>query len=292
MELRALKSFYRIAQLGSFSKAAIEMGYTQAALTIQIKQLETELQTRLFDRFHKTITLTEDGQLFLQYTMDILRSCEEAGMAMRSDTRPTGILRVGMIESLCSSIFPPIWKDFHEQYPLVNVSIETASPEHLLDQLNHNTLDIVYFVDKIIHHPNWVKVIEEPEDIVFVTYPNHPIASQQDITLDTILTYDLILTEKKASYRYELEQHLASTGKEVRPYIEIANTGFITRLLLSQEGISFLPRFCVQRYIDNGLLVIIHPSDFQIQVWRQVVYHKSKWITPQMRAFIDMIQTK
>ena len=103
MELRTLRTFQRVAQLKSFSKAAAALGYTQAAVTIQIQQLEKELHTRLFDRFGKTISLTQQGTIFYDYACRILDESEKAKLALQEAQELEGHLRIGMTESLCAA---------------------------------------------------------------------------------------------------------------------------------------------------------------------------------------------
>ena len=223
MELRTLRTFQRVAQLKSFSKAAAALGYTQAAVTIQIQQLEKELHTRLFDRFGKTISLTQQGTIFYDYACRILDESEKAKLALQEAQELEGHLRIGMTESLCASSFPKLLHAFHTTYPHISISVETSSPEILLDMMNHN----------------------------------------------------------------ELDQYALSIKQQVHPYLEIGNTEFIIRELLSECEISFLPAFCVQPYVDQGRLSILRPRDFQLRVYRQIVYHKSKWLTPHMNAFLS-----
>lgn len=290
MELRTLKTFQRVAQLKSFSKAAIALGYTQAAVTIQIQQLEKELQIRLFDRFGKSISLTQQGELFYTHVCRILDESEQAISALQKTNEVKGQLRIGMTESLCASLFPNVLHAFHNAYPQVSISIETSSPDLLLEQMNHNELDIVYFIDRRQFHPDWIRVVDEPEDIVFVCHPKHPLLQKKELRLVDILQEELMLTEYAASYRYELEQHALSRNLQVHPYLEIGNTQFIIQELLREQGISFLPAFCVQSYVDQGFLQVLHPMDFSLRVFRQIVYHKSKWLTPQMHAFLSFVQ--
>lgn len=148
MEFKHLKTFVTAAQLESFSKAAQALGYTQAAITIQIQQLEEELQTHLFERFPRHVSLTAQGELFLLHANEILQAKDAACNAMKTQTQLTGTLRIGMIESICSSIFPVICKLFHERYPGVSLRIETASIDQLLDYMNHNQVDLVYLMDQ------------------------------------------------------------------------------------------------------------------------------------------------
>ena len=95
-------------------------------------------------------------------------------------------------------------------------------------------------------------------------------------------------TEKDASYRFLLEQYLASENLEIRPFLEIGNTEFIVRLLKEGQGISFLPEFTVRPDIDRGLLARVHVPAFHMNIWKQIVYHKDKWVSREMEAFLGL----
>lgn len=290
MELRTLKTFQRVAELESFSKAALDLGYSQAAVTIQIQQLEKELQTRLFDRFGKMISLTQQGSIFYTHVCRILQESEEAKLALRKQEVLQGHLRIGMTESLCASLFPELLHTYHQLHPHVSFRVETSSPELLLDMMNHNELDVVYFIDKRRYHPDWIKVLEKPEDIVFVASCEHPLCKKPSLTLDDILQEELILTERAASYRYELDQLALAQKKKIHPYLEIGNTEFLIHELLSHCQVSFLPYFCVKDLVKEKRLCILKPQDFHLCVCRQIVYHKNKWMTPPLQEFITLAQ--
>ena len=162
MEFREIVTFLQAAKLQSFSKAARQLGYSQAAVTIQIKQLEQELGVHLFDRIGKQTTLTHQGQVFYEYASAIMRDLAQAKDAMANPTELTGQLCLGTIESICSSIFPDLLTEYHRLHPKVNVNIITDSPDRLLEQMNANVIDIVYFLDKRIYDPKWEKVMEQP----------------------------------------------------------------------------------------------------------------------------------
>lgn len=290
MEFKQLKTFVYAAQLGSFSKAAQELGYTQAAITIQIKQLEDELQTHLFERFPRHVSLTAQGELFLVYANEILQASEAACSAIRTNTQVEGTLRIGMIESICSSLFPAICQSFHERYPAIHLRIETASIDQLLDYMNHNQVDLVYLMDKKLQDPAWIKVLEYPQDILFVARYDHPLCKQKHLLLKDILTENLMLTEQDASYRAALQQQAWAMGLTIKPFLEIGNTAFLVTMLKQGLGISFLPRFSIEEELASGILQILTPEDFYLQVWQQVFYHRSKWLTSQMKAMIQILQ--
>lgn len=289
MEFREISTFLQVAQYQSFSKAARHLGYSQAAVTIQIKQLEQELGVHLFDRIGKQISLTHQGQVFYQYAVSIRNDLEQAKNAVADPSTLSGKLCLGTIESICASIFPDLLAKYHRLHPEVTISIVTDSPGVLLDRMNENTIDIVYLLDRRIYDNRWCKTLEKPEENIFVASPDHELALvKRELELDEVLRFPFFLTEKDASYRHMLEQYLASINRSVKPFLEIGSTEFIIHMLLKNTGISFLPKFTVQRELQQKQLTALNVRGFQMQTWRQIFYHKNKWVTREMQEFLRL----
>ena len=181
MEFRQLNTFIQVAQFQSFSKAAEHLGYSQSAVTVQIRMLEKELNTRLFDRMGKKILLTSQGQEFLECANTILYDVEKAKCSMESETAELkNPLRIGTIESLCFSKLPSIIHYFREHYPKVEFRIVTASPEELISQMEQNELDLIYILDTPRWTKDWIKVMEIPEDMIFVCSSHAAFASDKE----------------------------------------------------------------------------------------------------------------
>ena len=107
--------------------------------------------------------------------------------------------------------------------------------------------------------------------------------------LEEVIGEPFLLTEKDVSYRLMLDQFLAAQGKEIVPFLEIGNTDSIIRQLVNnKEGVTFLPEFTVRSEIEKGKLRRVSVKDFHMQVWRQILYHKDKWMTREMEEFIQM----
>lgn len=289
MEFREIRTFLHVAQHQSFSKAAKQLDYSQATVTIQIKQLENELGVHLFDRIGKKISLTHQGQIFYQHAISIQKNLEQARNAVSDSSTLNGKLCLGTIESICASIFPDLLAEYHRLYPNVTISILTDSPDVLLNRMNENTIDIVYLLDRQIYDSRWCKTLEKPERNIFVASPHHKLSAITDeLDLDDVLCFPFLLTEKNASYRYILEQYLTSTNRIIKPFLEIGNTEFIIQMLLKNIGISFLPEFTIRRELEHGLLKELRVHDFNIQTWRQIFYHKDKWVTREMQEFLAL----
>lgn len=288
MELRNIKTFLCVAEQCSFSKAAVMLGYSQSTVTTQIQQLEQEFGTLLFERIHKTVRLTAAGTEFVGFAQKMLLTADEAKNAMKRLPEENGELRIAMAESLCSTFFPDILERYHKEYPNVDLSITTGGTDDIFYMLRHNEADMVYTLDRRIYSTDLVTALEKEENVYFVASPSYSAAGKA-VTLEELTKYDFILTEKNMSYRKHLDELMASKSLQIRPFLELGSVEMIRTLVERGIGISFLPCYAVKDSIKNGTLVKIEVSENQIEVWRQLIYHKNKWVSPAMRAMIKLI---
>lgn len=287
MEIRNLITFVRITEVKNFSKAAKQLGYSQSAVTMQIKQLEEELHVQLFERIGRHIKLTQEGRLLLPYAIDILESVRKAQNISNASNRISGKLRIGTCESYVISVLPPVFMEMSKISPDLEISTHTALVPDLCNMLRQNDVDILFFLDEKIYFPEWIKVSERPEKILFVASPESELAGLKNIPIEKLLSQQLYLTEQGISYRYAMEQMLASRGYELHPFLEVGNTDVITRFLLENNGISLLPEYVVREYIKDGKLVVLDTECPDIIMWSQLVYHRNKSLTPQMNLFLE-----
>lgn len=290
MELRNIRTFQRVAELSSFTRAAEDMGYSQSAVTMQIKQLEEELGCMLFERIGKRPTLTQEGKIFIEYTAQILDNVSSAEAAIKEERDISGTLRIGSGGSLISNILPEVMKKFREQYPKVMLNISTAKGTSLFDPLNKNDVDLLLFVDKPRYADEWVNAVSVPTKILFVTSQDHALAKKRKVSLADVLESDFAVTEHGISYSLLLEEAAAANGIPFRPAVEADDTGLLKTLAKSASVIAFLPEYSVRKELEAKELKIIAPSDFDMTLYCQILYHKSKVVTPQMHIFIDLLK--
>ena len=209
MEIRNLTAFVRVAELQSFSRAAEQLGYSQSAVTVQIRQLEQELGTLLFERIGRHVRLTEEGEAFLERAVAVLRAVQEAENAGKGRRKGGGKLRIGTAESLLISVLPPVFVEFGRRCPGALLSTRTAPVEKLFEMVRQNEIDLLYFLDRKTDFPEWIKVSEHRERAIFVASASHPLAGEKHISVERLQKEPLVLTERGISYRYALEQALA-----------------------------------------------------------------------------------
>ena len=291
MELRQLQTFMAITRTGSFSKAAQSLGYSQSAVTVQIRLLEQELDARLFDRMGKSVALTSQGREFQRYAADIIQEMNRAKNFNRKRDELSGPLSIGTLESLCFSKLPPILNHFRQEHPRVSIRIITGSPKELIGQMEANRLDLIYILDRLRYNENWNKVMEVEEPIVFVSSASSPLAGRKGMEAEELLEHPFFLTEKDENYRRELDSFLETKGRMLTPALEISNTEFIIRMVRENRGISYLPLFAVREWVEQGELAILDVPELKRTLYRQIFYHRNKWLSPEMEEFIKAAES-
>jgi len=286
MEIRQLITFITAAQMSSFSKAAEALGYTQSAVTIQIKNLEEELDTKLFDRMGKQVSLTARGRRFLAHAHNIANEISQAKTALAGEGELKGSITIGTNESLCFTKLPAILTYFRQHHPKMNICIVFDSPEQLLEMMEHNQVDLVYFLDEPWYNNSWQKEMEEKEPVVFVCASRCRFAGKTGLKIEDFLDQPFFLTEKNANYRRALDRYLASKNIELTPFVEISDTEFILKMVELNNGMSFLPKFAVEKSVAEGRLAILDVPETDIHMYRQIFYHKDKWKTREMEELI------
>ena len=181
MEIRQLETFVHVAQLQSFSRAAEVLGYSQSAITVQIRLLENELETRLFDRTGKRVVLTSSGKEFLDHANRILYDINRARKSMNDDTELKNPLHIGTIESLCTAKLPSVLTKYRRLHPKVSLQVTIDTPEQLIRMMEHNGLDLIYILDTPRWDQNWIKVMEKAEPVVFVASADSEISMYRQI---------------------------------------------------------------------------------------------------------------
>ena len=288
MELRQLTTFVRVAQFQSFSKAAASLGYSQSAVTVQIRLLEEELQVRLFDRMGKRVSLTGKGRVFLDSALNIMQDINKARLSLSgTDEVLRGQLHIGTLESLCYAKLPGIMRKFRIEHPQVCVQITTGTPEELIAQMERGELDIIYILEEPLYNNSWCKVLEQQEKMVLVASASLGKAlSGSTHKLVDLLDKPFYLTERDANYRRLLDRRLAAVDRAITPVLESSYASFLVRVLEQTEGLSYLPWFLVEEPVRLGKLTVVEVSDLNAVMYGQIFYHRDKWITREMEEFV------
>jgi len=286
MDLRCLQTFIEVAELNSFTRAGERLGYSQPTVSFHIRQLEQELGVPLFDRIGHTVTLTDAGREALGYAQQICNLSREMSGGSLQNRPVSGVIRLGMADSLCYPLIARDFRQFRQEYPNISLHVYDAGTGELFRMLDHNEVDLICTMDSRVYDTSYVTAEEEAIGAHFVASGENPLAGQRRVSMEQLLKYPFLLTEKGMSYRRLMDEQLAARSLEVRPVLETARADLICDLVSQNMGISFLPDYVTEAAVRDGGLVRLDVEGFHVTVWKQLLYRRDKWISPQMKALI------
>ena len=287
MELRNLITFIHVAELGSFTKAADHLGYSQSTISFQIKQLEDELGCLLFERINHTIALTERGRELVSYAHRIRALTDEFKDSLERENDCSGYIHIVAPDSVCEDMIHKSYIDFHTKYPSISMKFTTADTGEMFEMLDHNEADAIITLDSHIYQRDYVIAAEKTLPMHFVTSPRSRLALRKRLSIKDIMGERFVLTEHGQGYRRVLDKELAKRSLEIIPTLEIGRTDLIMAVIKDSDMISFLPDFVTDEMVQSGELCHLEISDFSISVSKQLIYHKNKWMSKCLKAFIN-----
>lgn len=300
MDIKNLETFIQVAELSSFTKAAEKSGYSQSTVSFQIRQLEKSLGLPLFERINHTVTLTAKGREVLAYAHQIRRLTQELEKQLHKEQEQiSGHVRIAMADSLCSWLLRGDFQSFRRRYPGITVKIISGSTEEMFRLLNQNEVDLVYTLDNHIYDRTYRIASEEKVTVHFVAgsgyFGERKERKPTDIemfSLERLVKLPFLLTEKGMSYRRLMDEKLAAQSLEIRPVLETGNADRICQLVAQGMGISFLPDYVTKEAVEAGLIRHLCVEGFEMEIWRQLLYHHDKWVSPPMQAVMEYLAEK
>lgn len=289
MELRQLKIFVTVAEETSFTRAAQILGYAQSNVTTQVRLLEEEFATRLFERLGKKIALTPNGEKLLSLAEKLLNDAAEVQEAMACSTEPNGILNIGISESLCIFKLPALLKEYIRLYPKVKLVIRQGTPLDFARWLRENTIDVAFSLDQVIKDDDLITKILCEEPMIIVGSNEHPLKAKGHIDLEDIGRESFIYTERNCSYRSVIESYLADSKIKPGSSYEFDSIEAIKQFVLSGLGIALLPYAAVEKELAAGNMVDLRLIEPKIEMYTQIIYHKNKWLSPALLSLLDLV---
>ena len=284
VEIRNLKTFSKIAELGSFTKAAQELGYAQSTLTFQIQAIESFYNRPLFEKTGRTIQLTAFGRQLLDQVNSILSEYDSLEQLAELGTAPQGNLHIGAPDSLMMYRLYPIIKAYKATYPQVEISVINSSCELLRKDLFSGKLDLSFLIQPDYSYQNLNIHLLHEEPMCLVAPADH---KREDFLPEP--TQMVLFTEKECTYRQEFDRYLQENKYFPNNVLETDNVEAIKRYVINGLGVSYLPYYAVHEEVSAGLLrAKISRND--VRFFTQLAYHKKKWLSPAIQSFIELSQ--
>ena len=291
MELRNLITFLKIVETGSFSKAAEQLLYSQSTVTVQIQQLEEELNVQLFDRIGKKVFVTEKGRELETYAQQMIELSQKISAIGGEEQELQGNLRIASFDSLITALLPAILREFYERHPKVRVTVKTAAnileAERLLSQ---NEVDLAFIAYDKRDTKSFSRMILKEARFVFATSPSHPLSKKEVISLDEIAHNDVIVMNQQFSFSELSNEHTKILGHIIKPAFDIWNPMGALELAKKACGVTLLPYYLIEDYVKRGDLCVLNVPELTFNVWIQTLHHENKFTTPQMNAFFKLLK--
>ncbi len=291
---RRLQVFHAVARLLSFTRAAEELCMTQPAVTFQVKQLEEQYGTRLFERSHGRISLTVTGQVVFEYADRIL------GLNAELDTRigemtggVSGPLLLGASLTIAEFILPRILGEFKARYPDVRTRMTVANSETIETRVADHSLDV-----GLIESPSTLGALNTEvcceDELVLICATSHPFARRAAVTAQEVATQPFVSRETGSGTREFTDRYFRQAGvapEDLNLVMELGSPEAIKGLVETGLGVSVMSRAAIAKELQLGLLAS-RPLEPRLIRILSLVCPKDKFQSRLMKTFVDFALTR
>ena len=286
---RRLQVFHTVARLLSFTRAAEALHTTQPAVTFQIRQLEEYFNTRLFDRTHNRIALTEVGKQVYEYSEKIFEYYVQMENTVKEMTGEiSGVLMIGASTTIAEYLLPVLLGDFKMKYPEVHIRLSVSNTEEIVSMLENNAIDLG-MVEAPVNNKNLVVELCRLDQLVAIIPPNHPLATHKTVSVNELVTYPYISREEGSGTRDVITEYFNQAGlsfEELNIVMELGSSEAIKGAVAADMGVSILSHAAIHKDLQLSLLkkISLEPP---LERPFSFVYQKQKF---RLRAIEELLK--
>ncbi|MEN8166814.1 MAG: selenium metabolism-associated LysR family transcriptional regulator [Pseudomonadota bacterium] len=287
---RRLQVFHTVARLLSFTKAAEALHMTQPAVTFQVRQLEEYFNTRLFDRTHNRISLTDAGERVFEYAdriFDLYSDMENSVREMTGEIR--GALTIGASTTIAEYMLPALLGNFGARYPEVTIHLRVSNSDGIVSMVENNTIDLGV-VEAPVGNKNLVVEVCREDRLVAIVPPNHDLADKEQVEFSELIAYPFICREEGSGTREVINEymnkHLDDCGTSLNITMELGSPEAVKGAVEAGMGVSVVSRATVQKELKLDTLRAI---DLEPHMKRpfSFVHQKQKFRLRVMEELLD-----
>lgn len=286
---RRLQVFHTVARLLSFTKAAETLHMTQPAVTFQVRQLEEHFNTRLFDRTHNRISLTEAGRIVYAYADKIFDLYGQMENAVREITGEiSGALTIGASTTVAEYMLPSLLGDFKAKYPEVEIHLKVSNSDGIVSLVENNAIDLGV-VESAVSNKNLVVETCRTDQLVAITPPGHSLSRKSRIRLEDLLQFPFICREEGSGTREVISDYISKvdkSGNGLNISMELGSPEAVKGAVEAGMGISVVSRATIQKELKLGTLIEI-PLDPPLERPFSFVHQKQKFRHRVMDKLLD-----
>ena len=289
MDTKYLVTLKTILETGSFQKAASKLNYTQSTVTFHIQQLEKEFSLKLFEKIGRNMELTESGKDILPFIDAILQNAEQITNYKKDISEITGTLRLVTTDAIFIYLMQPIIKAFMHTAPNARLMFNCLPSEEINEAIINGSADIGVDCDKgnfpnsLIHEP------AHPFQACLIASPHIDLNERDFITPHQKKPFSILCNELKANYHVAIIKYLGQKDIELNPYMKLQSIEAVKRSVINGLGIAYVPEFTVREELKNGYLIQLKTELDGKSFPSLFVYHKNKWLSPQMKLALQIL---
>lgn len=286
MNLQQLKTFRTVATLMNFNQAARQLNYAQSSVSAQIKRLELEVGTPLFERIGKKIGLTDAGAKMLKYAHKLLAIEAEALADINNNGAIPGMLTLRMPQTIATYHLPQVIRVYCRLFPQIHLDISSCAYHSLGHELSIGTVDLAFLLADSIDSGELDFELLGTEELVVVAHPRHPLCQKNRVSYADLRGQTLLLPKADCGYRMMFEQTL--TAKNIAPaaVIELNSIEAIKKIVMQGTGVTIIPEIVVHDEWRNGELAKLAWEE-ELETGICMIWHKEKWFSPALSAFME-----
>lgn len=290
---RRLQVFYTVARLLSFTKAAESLHMTQPAVTFQIRQLEEYFNTRLFDRTHNRISLTEAGEEVFAYAERIIGLYNEMDNQIRKLTGEViGVLVIGASTTIAEYRIPTILGEFQKKFPDVRLRLKVSNTIGIVHMVENNEID-VGVVEAPVNNKNMVIKVCWRDELKLACPPDHELANAGSVKAKQILPYPFISREEGSGTREVISSYFERHGlnfDELKTTMEFGSPESVKSAVEAGLGVTIISVITLVKELKLGTLRAISLDPLMKRPF-SIVYQRQKFRLRAMEEFLEFAES-
>lgn len=287
MDLDQLHTFLEIVRLKSFSKAAQTCYRTQPAISAQVRQIEQELNSILFERLGTKIALTVAGRIFADYAEQILALRKQAQDAINElEKVPRGELVIAASEATCIYVLPQVFSEFKKRFPNVQLVVDRSFGSRVVQAVLDNQAD--FGLTQLPVQEKKLQVVKVHSDEIRLLLPPHHRLARNSQVIPQDLIGEPLLLPKTGTTRARLNEWLDPIDESMIVSMELDSTEMIKRFVMAELGVSFIAASHCAEEIETGRLAAVSLSPEPMIRRVGLIYRKDKSLSKAALGFIQV----
>lgn len=289
MNIRKLEIFYKTAKCLNMSQVAKDMYISQPSISQCISEIESELDTKLFDRIGKKLYLTHEGKIFYEYTRRILNIYEEGINVVRSSKSNKGNLVIGASTTIGTYIMPHIIHEFNKKEKYIEISMIIDNKHNIEELILNNKVDIAFIEGTVDSKEIILKEIWKDE-LVFISAINHEWYGKKYLDIEDLKNNKFIIREDGSGTRERFEDFLENKDIKFDSYIELSNLEAILNYVKLNIGVSCVPYMSVLTEKNLKSINVYRLKNHNIDRLLYSAIHKDKYISKPIECFMKFCE--